>query len=1151
LANEKIFNLDLDLEFPISDYGFSNSFPAILYFRPSKNYYVSTWDSINKVYFKFIDSFTPTRIFEYTLDKTDIVDLNGEKLLKLTLDTNMINVSSYYKVVVQLNDKEKANYMNISIFDISTLEMSTLLKVIDKGEVELLRYLQSIKKDMLNVPNGVAVLNANKKIEEIYLPKEYREHINTKLIHGEAHKTYIDPDGLMWFYNADTSAWQKVSNQKTPPGDLPPVITVKDGIVTIKYNPATVVAQQKWTIGEQDVPYFKTGGTIFSGTSFKVTKSGKHTLYYKNGSNKEFAVVFDVLETDIPFLLPTFTKKNGIVTINHKEPEKVDYQKFAAGTQSKEYFQLNGTLINDNTFIVTQSGIYTVYYKLKDGREITQQLIINESDLPQDEPPQLSIKDSVVTLTFVDHMNILNVKWTYGKESKEYFQTNGSVVINNVFEVYAVGEHTLYYQTDKGEYIMSFTISSGQLKPDPTVSVIINKGMVTVAYPQGITVSLSKWDKGKKDIIWFRTNGNTFTENKFLVTEIGEYTLYYKTVDNKEYVKLFTVSNDQLPPQIVPRYNKTGTNIDILVADKTIYTHSLYAIGHYTVGDFTSGALGQTVTDWKIPYDKKEEFTHYYKVEDGREGVGYIVILDEDLLHSDPDITVQNGLAKVKHEQSTGITVVQQKWAYGSQPMRFFTEQNQGVIIVDNKFYVTQAGTHTLYYELSNGGRYVMNFNVLQSQLEKPLIPPTISIVNGLVTVTFDQTTNTLLRKWDVLSRDIMHFQTKGNTFTGNTFTVPSAGLYTLYYKLDNEKEHVQEFTVTEDQMKPKFIPPRIDIVRGVAKLTYDPSMNVTLNKWEYGENTETYFKTNGQVITNSTFNVTKSGRHSLYTVLDNKYGYVIFFEVSSDQLYVPDKPPIIQVSNGVVTITHDANTKVATSKWDSGVRDVAHFQSSGKNILGNKFTVELAGDYTYYYKNIYGEEFVYTFTVTENQLPYYQPVYSIVDGLMIIDFRNPDDDVVLTKIAEGNQTKDYFKDNGIIFTNNQYQFTKAGTYTLYWKLDGGRDFIIPITVTQNQIDKHVPPAIQEDGATITIVYTPETEQYVTEKKWDTGSRTINYFEDKGNVLTSNNFTSNGGLCTYYYMYKGRGFTIEFGENFTPPTFIVKYGVVKVVNTTQ
>jgi len=34
-------------------------------------------------------------------------------------------------------------------------------------------------------------------------------------------------------------------------------------------------------------------------------------------------------------------------------------------------------------------------------------------------------------------------------------------------------------------------------------------------------------------------------------------------------------------------------------------------------------------------------------------------------------------------------------------------------------------------------------------------------------------------------------------------------------------------------------------------------------------------------------------------------------------------------------------------------------------------------------------------------------------------------------------------------------------------------------------------------------------------------------------------------------MYKGRGFTIEFGENFTPPTFIVKYGVVKVVNTTQ
>jgi len=93
--------------------------------------------------------------------------------------------------------------------------------------------------------------------------------------------------------------------------------------------------------------------------------------------------------------------------------------------------------------------------------------------------------------------------------------------------------------------ISEYPIGGGD--PDPTPPIIdIDNGRVVIKFPEPIDLSLRKWDKGVRDIAYFQNNGNVITSNEFTVTEIGNYTFYYKLTDNREYVVVFQVKEDDL-----------------------------------------------------------------------------------------------------------------------------------------------------------------------------------------------------------------------------------------------------------------------------------------------------------------------------------------------------------------------------------------------------------------------------------------------------------------------------------------------------------------------------------------------------------------------------------------------------------------------------
>lgn len=264
-----------------------------------------------------------------------------------------------------------------------------------------------------------------------------------------------------------------------------------------------------------------------------------------------------------------------------------------------------------------------------------------------------------------------------------------------------------------------------------------------------------------------------------------------------------------------------------------------------------------------------------------------------------------------------------------------------------------------------------------------------------------------------------------------------------------------------------------------------------------------------------------------------NAEGQLIYLDPADNEIKLvknqEDDPPSFVIQDGVVTVTLDPDSLVKEQRWYEGVEEKAFFRTGGGTLFtGNTFNVHTAGDYTFYYKKVSNKNYVFYFTVTEDQLAYYEPNIIVFDGLMDVEYTSP----IATqeaKIASGIQDIVYFETQGELIVNNQHPITAIGEYTLYWMQENGRKFVTTFNVTEEQLIVHTPPIISLDGLDVTVTYTPEVEALVTEKKYDTGQRDSTWFIDHGTALDSNTFTlTQGGNTTYYYKYRNRGYVVEF-----------------------
>lgn len=136
------------------------------------------------------------------------------------------------------------------------------------------------------------------------------------------------------------------------------------------------------------------------------------------------------------------------------------------------------------------------------------------------------------------------------------------VLLNDYFEkhiattMYKDGAHGFKIDDDDKPWVLvngnwveaqisEFPMGGGNPDPiPPTISV--DNGKVTISFPEPVDISVRKWDKGIHDVFWFKDNGTIISSNNFQVTEIGNYTFYYKLTDGREYIVIFQVKEDDL-----------------------------------------------------------------------------------------------------------------------------------------------------------------------------------------------------------------------------------------------------------------------------------------------------------------------------------------------------------------------------------------------------------------------------------------------------------------------------------------------------------------------------------------------------------------------------------------------------------------------------
>lgn len=271
-------------------------------------------------------------------------------------------------------------------------------------------------------------------------------------------------------------------------------------------------------------------------------------------------------------------------------------------------------------------------------------------------------------------------------------------------------------------------------------------------------------------------------------------------------------------------------------------------------------------------------------------------------------VSVVDGIANVLY---TGIpTVTAQKWAKGDRDLAYFVLN--GTTFTGVNFTVTDVGLHTLWYQDSNGNKYVVLFNVTIDQLPKPKLD--IEVDEGIVTITPPVGVNIALQKWDKGSRNITYFQFNGNIFAGDSFEITEIGTYTVYIKTDSNLEYVYEFEVTQDMLPhTETNPPVITYTTNPPEGQYTNSdIEVLINvqdaspivklQYKQGYLSNDEFTTGGIDIENNKFIVEANGVFTVYAedIHGNKATNRIF---------------IYNIDKDAPTVTYDDIYKVTESE--------------------------------------------------------------------------------------------------------------------------------------------------------------------------------------------------------------------------------------------
>lgn len=278
------------------------------------------------------------------------------------------------------------------------------------------------------------------------------------------------------------------------------------------------------------------------------------------------------------------------------------------------------------------------------------------------------------------------------------------------------------------------------------------------------------------------------------------------------------------------------------------------------------------------------------------------------------------------------------------------------------------------------------------------VLPPTITLAepsswqNGSVTitVTFDDDTYISMPKWAAGVQTVDYFASSGNYFSGNTFNVPSNGVYTVYAKDQGNLESVKTITVTKQDVTSPIIsdvvvPTTWGTTNTINVSITDEQSGVAVQKYAIGTHDSSYFVNNGIEFTGNSFSVSQIGPYTIYA--KDNMGLTTVYELDVDK--IDTTAPMISLSalsnwsneNTITANITDVESGVSIKKWAYGNLTSNYFSTNGNEFTEDVIPVTNNGIYTIYSKDTVGNEAVQTITINNlyefNKLGEYEKTFN------------------------------------------------------------------------------------------------------------------------------------------------------------------------------
>lgn len=598
---------------------------------------------------------------------------------------------------------------------------------------------------------------------------------------------------------------------------------------------------EKWAEGRQTASFFHNNGHLPQGSTFTAFHNGWYTWYASDRAGNETVQFIEIgnIDRSAPSLslAPSTTEwTSGSVHISASTVDDlsgVKLTKWAAGYQPLAFFKNGaGTMFNDS-FTVTDNGVYTVYAEDQAGNAVTEQITIDNLD---DISPAISLTPSTTEPTQTDiaitvdatdqESGIEIVKWAAGKQSASYFAGEGNALQGAGFTVSENGQYTVYAKDKAGNEQIETVEITNIYKSGPNLRLSLDNANWTNSAVRiqldvtdnGSGIAVQKWAAGHHDPDYFMNEGTPFTGSSFAVDSNGMYTVYIKDNAGYEAVAVIEVTRMDNEKPIISELRltpDTWTSQDVQTWVSGMDNSGVISLMKWSAGVQDEAYFEQgwgTVFQDVFTVDDNGDFTVYAKDAAGNGNVRSLHVSnidkEEPIIHLQPSIkdpTNQN-VAVTSDVYGTLSPIMVTKWAPGIQPWSYFdTEGND----FNGTFEAELNGWYTVYAESAAGNKRIEIIEVTNIFKEVPVIQvrvsPTVPTQKDVtVTASVYAPSPLVDRKFVFGQQDAAYFGVGGGEPWSDRLEVRDNGWITYYVRDHAGNESVKQVEITNiDREKP------------------------------------------------------------------------------------------------------------------------------------------------------------------------------------------------------------------------------------------------------------------------------------------------------------------------------------------------------------